>query len=307
MEELKNQDPFDIFISFFSVNDRVKSVFDKILAKEKYWIILREFDYNSNEIPLSGQIYQNELVLTESELIIDCFQHFNFIGKLERKNICIDLSGIPSNYVVFLFRYLKFLGILNLTAIYSDPLSYIHDEKTSFSNGQIMDVRQIALCEGQHNPDTSNDYLIIAAGYDSKSIKSVSASKGNAKKIPLYGFPPLQPHMFQENVLQVIQAKESIGGQDIEYNEHCLFAPANDPFVTAQILSDYIKMEESRNKITNLYLCPLSTKAHTLGFYIYYNYECMGKAVSILSPIYNEYNKKTTLGIARINEYKVEL
>ena len=62
-----------------------------------------------------------------------------------------------------------------------------------------------------------------------------------------------------------------------------------------------------RKDITNLYLCPLATKAQALGFTIYYLTECKEKEVSMIYPICHSHSRETSKGVSRIWKYVVEL
>jgi len=42
---------WDLFISAFNLTDRVRGVFDKVLASKKYWIIHNEYSYETSELP----------------------------------------------------------------------------------------------------------------------------------------------------------------------------------------------------------------------------------------------------------------
>ena len=42
---------WDIFASAFNSSERVRIVFDKVNAREKYWLIHSEYDYQDHELP----------------------------------------------------------------------------------------------------------------------------------------------------------------------------------------------------------------------------------------------------------------
>ena len=107
--------------------------------------------------------------------------------------------------------------------------------------------------------------------------------------------------MYQENVLRVHRAKESLGDSER------FFAPANDPFVTASVLSQIVTSMKERSPDSNFYLCPLATKAQTLGFALYYINECLNGPTSLLFPFSDTYSRETTKGCSRIWKYSVEL
>ena len=112
--------------------------------------------------------------------------------------------------------------------------------------------------------------------------------------------------MFQENILRAYNAEESLGGEFLQKGSF-YYAPANDPFVTADVLRQIYHNERLMGGVSNLYLSPLSTKAQTLGFIIYYLWECLDKSISIIFPFCQEYTRETTIGLSKVWMYNVEL
>ena len=111
--------------------------------------------------------------------------------------------------------------------------------------------------------------------------------------------------MYQQNVLRARLAEENLGyKRDGSLNE---FAPSNDPFITASVIQNIVRKQRRRKNITNLYLCPLATKAQTLGFTLYYLFECQEKPVSIIYPFCEYHEQGTTDGISRLWEYTIEI
>jgi hypothetical protein len=123
----------------------------------------------------------------------------------------------------------------------------------------------------------SNDVLIIGAGYDDKLIAQIPEHKDHARKLKIFGLPPLRADMYQQNVPRAERAAEQVGGVS-DGETH--FAPANDPFVTAASLKHIVQDLRRRSRLTNLYLSPLATKVQTLGFGIYYVHECVDQAAA---------------------------
>ena len=84
-----------------------------------------------------------------------------------------------------------------------------------------------------------------------------------------------------------------------------IFAPAYDPFVTAQAIKDYVEKKQMEKPITNLYLAPLSSKPQALGMALYYLWEDgSNKPMSIIYPICDKYVQDNAIGIGRIWIYK---
>jgi hypothetical protein len=302
-----NKTNYDLFISVYNDSFRVNEVFKRIGSSEKHWLILPEYEYTQLELPAHPQTYQCSANCDESEIIRDYFDKLILKGFFN-KRVCIDITGFMRQYIVFLIRYLAQKNVKKVDFLYTDPEMYVKSEDTSFSD-LFLNVKQIIGCEGNHNPETYNDLLIIGAGYDNKRISDVAKNKANAKKVLLFGFPSLQPDMFQQNILNAYKAEESSHTGEFNYldSNNSILAPANDPFVTAQLISEYIQKEDKKKEFTNIYLCPLSTKAQTLGFALYYIYEGINRPMSIIFPYFKKYTRETTRGFAKSWIYTVEL
>ena len=111
--------------------------------------------------------------------------------------------------------------------------------------------------------------------------------------------------MYQENILRVQKASESLDHSPGDHHPDNYFAPANDPFVTADILHKIVKDIEREKEISNLYLCPVGTKVQALGFALFYLTERMNTNTSIIF-FFEKYTRKTSQGYSRIWKYTVE-
>lgn len=300
---------YDLLISAYNESERVNTVFNRINAPEKHWLILPEYNFKEIEYPslnTSESLFTFSSVGDEASEIRDYFKKNE--NKIVGNKICIDMTGFLRPHLIFLIRYLALKKVGTIDFLYSDPDSYKNRENTTFTSNYI-NVRQVIGCEGNHNPETNNDILIIGSGYDAQRISDVAKNKASARKIQLLGFPSLRPDMYQENVLNANKAQEDAGmGKEDSFNDPSttILAPANDPFVTAQLLSDFIRSEKKRRAISNLYLSPLSTKAQTLGFSLFYINECLDKPVSIIFPFCGNYERETSEGISKVWIYTVE-
>lgn len=301
---------YDLFISAYNDSERVKTVFENINAVEKHWLVFPQYFYKPEELPaLSNSIekiycFQNDL--SEGQVIRN-YVNQSDVDFEKAGDVCIDITGFIRPHLLFLIRYLSLLNVDKIDFIYSDPIKYAKKEETSFSADYTV-VRQVDGFQGIHNPETTNDYLVIGAGYDNQRITDVSKNKANSKKIQLFGFPSLQPDMYQENIVKAYKSEEatSNGRESFIDPGSTLFAPANDPFLTAKIIKDFIVQENARKKITNLYLSPLSTKAQTLGMALYFITDCLDTNVSMIFPICDSYSRETTEGLSKIWRYSIE-
>ena len=91
----------------------------------------------------------------------------------------------------------------------------------------------------------------------------------------------------------------------MDYN---IYAPAYDPFVTAQSINEYISKHQKQNPYTNIYLAPLSTKPHAIGMALFFLWENKNlQNVSLIYPYCQQYITDNSDGIARIWRYEIEI
>lgn len=292
---INDDEKYDVFISSYADTERITEPFQRIDSCKKVWFTTGE---ESLPIAMGSDIFAikpNEDYSTIRKDIENL--HLN------NKRICIDATGFHIPYLLFLLRLLLSKKIFEFDILYTEPIQYKNDEKTIFSNS-FYDVKQILGMAGSHVSETSNDLLIIAAGYDHSRIIDVSNYKKSSKKVLLLGFPSMSPGMFQENIIRAYNAEnaiETICFKDLEYN---IYAPAYDPFVAAQTIKEYVDAFNQRGRITNLYMAPLSSKPHALGMGLYFLYsEGWKKSMSIIYPMCHEYITDTAIGISRIWKY----
>lgn len=281
---------WETFISVDTSTLRVASIYQRVIANRKEKIQLPEY------LPL------NSCLSNEAEIIS------SFFSKIDISNgsLCIDITGFLAPYLLFLIKYLNARQIRKFDIIYTEPSFYENKEDTAFAPEYISDIRQISGYEGTHSVDTSNDLLIIGSGYDDQLISAIAENKNHARKVQILGLPSLQPDMYQENVIRADKASEAVGVK-VGNEPNNFFAPANDPFVTAQTIKEVISAFNAKNRITNYYLCPLATKPQVLGFGLYYLYECENSPCSIIYPFCTNYKSDTSKGISRIWRYSIEL
>jgi hypothetical protein len=295
---------WDLLISAFNSSDRVAHCFKQAAAEEKHWLVMPEYGYSSAEHPLGGRVFApNERNEADFVLAYESSAAMKFDGL----RMAVDITGFMRPHLLFLLRLLKERGVKKFDALYSEPMRYQAKDETRFSKGCVSEVRQVAGFEGQHASDTTNDYLIIGAGYDHELIAHVATAKENTQVIQLYGLPSLRADMYQESVLRAAKAAEATSGR--EGARHKYFATANDPFINADMIDNIIRDVSAKSVITNLYLSPLATKAQALGFGLFYLWRdpTTVPPISIIFPFSPEYERETSVGIARIWNYTIEL
>jgi hypothetical protein len=293
---------WDTLLSAYTDAERVRLLFDRVPAAEKHWLVFPEYAYApADSLPAGAFQY---LGRNEAEFIQAFWERMP--PDIATKRICVDTTGFIRPYLLFLLRWFVEKGVRRFDALYTEPVRYADGAKTSFSDEAVTEVRQVVGYEGQHVTDTSHDVLIIGAGYDDKLIAEIAEHKDQARKIQVFGLPSLRADMYQENVLRAHRAESAVG-TPIHDESSNFFAPANDPFVTAAVLQEIVNGLRQRQRITNLYLSPLATKAQLLGFSLYYLTECRNAAVSVLFPFCAAYARETTKGLTRIWKYTIEL
>jgi hypothetical protein len=294
---------WDVFASAYNSSERVRLVFDRVPAKQKHWLIHSEYDYQAAELPTGSVIHLNADEAESIKVFVQTVERS--AGRtIEELSICVDLTGFMRPHLLFLALYLNFRKVRRFDVLYTEPDGYKKKEKTTFSEGAIT-VRQVAGFEGLNSPDHTDDLLIIGSGYDHRLIKAVAEYKDKADKVQLYGLPSLRADMYQENVLNAYKAEDAIGvNKTTDFNEW--FAPANDPFVTATVLSEIVSKRNRIRRISNLYLSPLATKAQALGFALYFIGEGQNTFTNMLFPVSSRYTRETSYGLSRVWLYTIE-
>jgi hypothetical protein len=291
---------FDLFISTFDNSDRVKHNFSKVSARHKHWLLTPHHKIDEATEPKNGTKFKYN-IFNDDDFIVRYFEEIK-PNLFDGISICIDITGFIRPFLIFLIRYLHSKGYKSFHAIYTEPHQYLNSEDTEFS-GFVDFVRPIPGCASiDLLPVSTDDVLIIAAGYDDKLISAVANDKKYCNmKYQIFGLPSLQPDMYQENVLKVFNARESLGNDVIT-----LYSPAFDPFVTSQILKETIDAYLLKKKV-NFYLSPLSTKPQVLGFILYYLYEGHDKSINLIFPYSKYYSINTCKGHKKTWHYTLEL
>lgn len=307
-EGLSGLGTYDVFISSFLDTERVKTPSMHVSRDKELWFVS---DMDCDNLFLSGK---NTVTLSQNNDYIRMMEAIKSLGLTDKK-ICIDATGFNIQYLLFLMRTMQYLKIKKFDVIYTEPQQYMNDEETQFTD-MFSEVDQILGLGGENTSETHNDLLIIAAGYDHSRIMDVANSKKHARKALLFGFPSISPSMFQENILRAYRAESAVGSDCFNDMDRNIYAPAYDPFVTAQAIHDYI--EHSRKILkkeqgddadfTNIYFAPLSTKPHALGIVLYYLWKNgWFNNMTVLYPKCHNYISDNSKGIRRVWNYKFEL
>ena len=156
---------------------------------------------------------------------------------------------------------------------------------------------------GIHTSKDDNDLLIIAAGYDHSRIVEWQPKRKDArKKVLLFGFPAISPGMFQENILRAHEAEAAIETECFKDMDSNIYAPAYDPFVTAQAISEYVEKQNKYLPVPIIY----ETSCSWYGLYFLWEHG-FNKNISLIYPYCQQYITDNSDGIARIWRYEIQL
>ncbi|WP_156354176.1 hypothetical protein [Gordonia sp. HS-NH1] len=291
---------FDLFLSAYNGSERVKTLFELARAVEKRWLVHHEYEYSDSEVPTMS--WKTDPLESEIDSWERCIRD---LGLTPDKRIGIDITGMMRPHLLLLPLMLFRAGFTEVSVFYSDPVAYVSGQETTFTRGPVERVAVVPGYGGVQSASIdSRDCLVIGAGYDHSLVKAIAESKSKAEHYLLVGMPGLQPHMYQESVYRISQAKEAIN----EFRSRSLlFAPANNPFMTAQVLSDHISSIRKKGVSGNVYLAPVGPKSQVLGFAWYYLCEGFDSPLSVIFPYAQRYSRETSTGSGAIHEYKLEL
>jgi hypothetical protein len=292
------QKGWDLFISAYNDSKRVQEPFGQIRASNKVWWSLPEYKYSRSELPVVGEVVELQAT-TEADAIEAGFETSGFRAGTNQ-SICVDITGFMRPHILYFLKFLKSKGVRQCDMIYSEPERYARRAETVFSMEDVASVRAIQGFEGEHITNMEEDVLIVGIGYDHSLISRVILEKESARLIQLHCFPSLSADMYHESILRLDRTSTGKG----RAHEHVLFSSANDPFVTASVLSEaYAGLKKM--KVTNLYLSPLATKPHTLGFGLFYLRELESTPASMIFPFSTAYSRETGSGIGRTWLYPI--
>ena len=295
---------FDFFLSAYNESDRVNNVFNRVKVGQKFWLNHPEYCFAPIELPKEVSVI-SPTSLDEVVQVNEIIKSLGGEDGLAASSICIDTTGFMRHVLVFFVAKLAHCGVRRVSFLYSEPVAYAKQEDTPFStttSGLVRPVRGLSRTDGS----SEKDQLIIGVGYDHKLISEVVSNKDDAEVYPIFGFPSLGADMYQQGAVRASASGDVARSSQWVSNRR--FAPANDPFATADAVAEIIRRIDARYGRPNVYLAPLSTKAQTLGFAIYWQLEGARRGgVSVLMPECLTYSRETSTGLKRLWLYDVEL
>ena len=296
------EESWDVLISAFNGSERVEFVYQRVEARHKVWIIHEEYAFKEEEMPREEKF---ECKAVDEVEMLRFWEEWLLVRVEagEAKSICIDATGFMRPQLLFLINLLKKKGVSTFDIIYAEPQYYRNKDNTVFAGSYVEDVKQVIGYEGQSDESGSREVLIIGAGYETNLILEVAEEKDQAKKLVVLGLPSLRPDMYQQNAWRAWRASDAVSRETSERH----FAPAADIFGTATMISELIEKEKRKGDLNHIYLAPLSTKAQAVGFALCILCEYEDQNVSIIYPFTREYEKETSVGVARIWRHTIEL
>lgn len=288
-----------IFISAYNENERVSQLFTNVLANRKFWWSLPEYSYQANEYP-TGEVIDG-LPTYEADLVRVGLEKSGF-DPANPQPICVDITGFLHPHILLFLRYFKMFGVKDVEFVYTEPEHYSQKVNTQFSLDDQAVVRGVAGYDGAHVPEMEHDVLMMGIGYEHNLMGQVVTKKESARLVQVHCFPPLSPDMYQESILRLDRLSSASARSTEDLN---FFTTANDPFVTAAVLGEAVHSLFQRKKVTNLYLCPLSTKPQALGFGLFYLAALEGRPASIIYPFVQKYSRQHSQGVGKSWIYPV--
>jgi len=289
---------YDFFFFADDGSSRTIGIVDRINATKKYRIRFPHYGIPQYQAISHEVIEYSHNNKRENEFFLQLLEDLgdSITGNTK---ICIDMTGFIKPHLFFLIRYFERKGIKSFDCLYSEPQNYRAAEETRFTREIDDDVR---LVEGLYSPRpetiTDNDLLIVCVGYDSDSMNKVLQNKAKISRVEyILGLPSLQADMYQESALKASEVERLS-----KINPK--FAPAFDPFVTAEVIKEIVQSQKPEP--SNIYLCPLSTKPQALGMVLYYLWN-QNTSVNIIFPFSSSYASNTAEGIKRVWKYTIEL
>ena len=293
---------YDLLLSAFNSSERVTRPFADVSAARRIWLVHSEYGYDPDEMP-DGEKYLCNGV-TEFEFWFNAIKELGLEGAIASQSIAIDITGMMRSHVMALPLVLEHFNAARVDILYSDPVAYQSGAFTTFSAAPVERVAQIPGLEGVHSSRYgATDALIIGAGYDAELIRRVAEFKRSARHLVMVGLPGLQTHMYQEARLRMDSVREFLNRlSDRSY----LFAPASDPFVTAQVLHERVVRLRTDEPRVNLYISAVGPKPQVLGFAWYMLREGRAENVSAVFPYAPRSARETCVGLSRTHVYTLE-
>lgn len=301
---------FDIFISSVSLEERSSRGLDLLyefgINSDKN--IIFYFDELFNSISKNDQdkiherfrMGQKNTEIFRSPILdpsegIKLFYKYCFDKKINLNglSILVDITTFVKPYFFLLLKYLKeFNNCKNIHILYTEPRSYYKKEAAftkGFGNiGDIPGFGGISYIQKQM-------LLIMLLGFEGKRAYEVQKSIQPDKIVPVIGFPAFMP---EYKDYSIIQNEETL--RDSKSYNRIRYAPANNPFETANLISEICK-ESIEN---NICIAPLATKPMALGACLF---ALKHPEVKVVYPFPLTYTLKPSEGYEKTWIYSVEL
>lgn len=193
-------------------------------------------------------------------------------------HIAIDISCFPKPYIAYLIKFLKNCGLTEITALYTEPVSYLFSPglyETYHSTSGYLEVREVPGFPGDDSY-TTNKLLVIIVGFDGILAETVEQFVHYDELLVINGFPSYSPY-FKDISL--------INNLDLIKDKDVLYASANNPFDTYNLLKE-IKLKYPDSFIS---VAALGTKPMALGACLF---SILEPSIRLVDPIPEKYSDK---------------
>ena len=140
LNDIGNNEEWDLFISAFNNSERVTSVFAAANAHEKHWLIHNEYGFRPEDYPNADVVFKSPEI-HEAEYLNE-YLHIVSESTTPATKICIDITGFMRPHLLLLLRMLHERPFPAVDFIYTDPIKYVNEENTVFTDGPVVEVRQ---------------------------------------------------------------------------------------------------------------------------------------------------------------------
>ncbi len=168
--------PWDVFVSAYNESARVQSAWSQVQARRKIWLVQGEYRYTDLEISdISGE----KLVggSAEPEALV-AHRLLESCRLSAQDRVCVDITRFMRHNLLAVIRLLYEMGLERVWYLYSDPGSYMRDERTGFSV-ELTTVTDVAGYSGSHDAaDVNQDWIVLGTGYDTAAIAQRCAISG---------------------------------------------------------------------------------------------------------------------------------
>ena len=211
---------------------------------------------------------------------------------IQEKSIAVDITSFTKPYLFCILKMLQYEGVRDLICFYTEPGAY--PPEYSIGRG-ISEAKTIPGFFGDITV-SEQSLLIAIMGFDGNQLLKVIHDLGAGNVVPILGFPSFQPQFKDRCLLSNIDFLEME-----EIYSHIRYAAANDPFETAELISE-IYNRDSRD--SGIIVAPLGSKPQALGACIT---SLEHDDIRVVCPVPKRYARKTSTYFGKTWRFNINL